>query len=72
MSKEDHKRTVAAIHAAVENYLQLEESQVQGQAGPRSIRAEMPCPLPQYSPWVQAGRQAVMERNYQIQFRFYR
>lgn len=72
MFKEDKKKTIAAINAAICSYLQLEEQQSSGQELPQSISPERPYPVPRFSPWLQAGRQAMMERNYQIQFRFCR
>ncbi len=61
---------VAAITIAVNCYLQTEQH-IQSQKPDSKKSKVMFHPL-QYSPWVLAHRQAVMERSYQLQFRLYR
>ena len=67
---ENREKKIAAISAGIAYYLQEEQEalemmqQDQGQAQTRPRPA-----FPVNSPWAMAGRQAIMERRFQWQFR---
>jgi len=69
MSRE--QKIIAAITSAVYAYLEAEQAalaaqqQVRPQPEPQQV-------FPVSSPWALAGRQAAMERRYQMQFRAFR
>jgi hypothetical protein len=64
---ETSKRKVAAA-AGVYAYLQEEEAAAAQALEPSTLRPPVAVP----SPWVQAGRQEVMQRRYMLQFRMNR
>lgn len=67
---EKNKKKVAAITSAVTSYIQAEQAAYVSQLQPVQ---ERPGPVfPVSSPWALSGRQAIMERRYQVQFKIFR
>jgi hypothetical protein len=75
---ENREKKIAAISAGIAYYLQEEQEalQLMHQEG-REASTPQPEPqarpaFPVNSPWAMAGRQAIMERRFQWQFRLIR
>ncbi|MEF8823394.1 MAG: hypothetical protein V5B78_04115 [Desulfohalobiaceae bacterium] len=69
---EHREKKIAAISAGLAYYLQEEQ-----EAAQLMQQAQQPPPqprpaFPENSPWAMSGRQAIMERRYQWQFRLVR
>ncbi|MCF8085614.1 MAG: hypothetical protein K9J48_01850 [Desulfohalobiaceae bacterium] len=74
---QNREKKIAAISAGIAYYLQeeqeaaqmMQQDQTQAQA---QAQAQQRPAFPVNSPWAMAGRQAIMERRYQWQFRLTR
>ena len=72
---ENREKKIAAISAGIAYYLQEEQeaAQLMQQEQPQAPAQAQPRPaFPVNSPWAMAGRQAIMERRFQWQFRLTR
>ena len=68
---EEKKKKIAAISSAVISYMQMEQAAYASQVQP--AQQEKPAPIfPVGSPWSLSGRQAIMDRRYQMQMRMFR
>jgi hypothetical protein len=72
---QNREKTIAAISAGVAYYLQEEQEAAQLMQQERMQEQQPSQPrgaFPVNSPWAMSGRQAIMERRYQWQFRLVR
>jgi len=68
---EEKKKKVAAINSALISYMQMEQAAYAPQV--QTAQQEKPAPIfPVGSPWSLSGRQAIMDRRYQMQMRMFR
>jgi hypothetical protein len=73
---QDREKKIAAISAGLAYYLQEEQEAAQLMQQ-EQMQAQQPPPQPRpafpvNSPWAMSGRQVIMERRYQWQFRLVR
>ena len=64
-------KITAAISSAVYAYLAMEQASAEAQAA-RKVTTDQRAVFQASSPWALAGRQAIMERSTQLQFRMNR
>jgi len=68
---QDKKKKIAAISAAVMSYVQMEQVACASQM--QAAHEQKPTPVfPVASPWSLSGRQAIMDRRYQMQMKVFR
>jgi len=68
---QEKKKKIAAISAAVMSYIQLEQAACASQM--QAVQEQQPAPVfPVGSPWSLSGRQAIMDRRYQMQMKVFR
>ena len=68
---QDKKKKIAAISAAVMSYIQMEQAACASQMQ-AAAQEKQPPVFPVASPWSLSGRQASMDRRYQMQMKVFR
>ena len=71
ISMTHHKKIVAAVSSAVYSYLAMEQAAAEAQPAQKET-PDQRVVFQAVSPWALAGRQAIMERSTQLQFRMNR